>query len=72
MMDDFTVHCVVFFKVGPAVRGLRELIWVPLFFLSKVKLSLCLAKHHAMKTYAGVSALHGSELTASRPGRFTA
>jgi hypothetical protein len=45
----------------------------------KVKLSLCLTKHHAMKTYWGVevqlhaltSALDGGEWLASRPGRFT-
>jgi hypothetical protein len=46
----------------------------------KVKLSLCLTKHHAMKTYWGVevqlhafltSALDGGEWSASRPGRFT-
>jgi hypothetical protein len=47
----------------------------------KVKLSLCLTKHHAMKTYWGVevqlhtfftSALGGGERSASRPGHFTA
>jgi hypothetical protein len=46
----------------------------------KVKLSLCLTKHNAMKTYWGVegllqaflaSALVGGEWSASRPGRFT-
>jgi hypothetical protein len=50
----------------------------------KVKLSLCffLTKHHTVKTYWGVewryssthsltSALHRSEWSASRPGRFT-
>jgi hypothetical protein len=46
----------------------------------KVKLSLCLTKHHAMKTYWGVeiqlhalliSALDGGEWSASRPGCFT-
>jgi hypothetical protein len=45
----------------------------------KVKLSLCLNKHHAMKAYWGVeverhafltSALEGGERSASRPGRF--
>jgi hypothetical protein len=44
------------------------------------KLSLCLTKHHAMKTYWGVevwlytfltSALDGGEWSASQPGRFT-
>jgi hypothetical protein len=46
----------------------------------KVKLSLCLTKHHVMKTYWGVevylhafliSALDGGEWSTSRPGRFT-
>jgi hypothetical protein len=46
----------------------------------KVKLSLCLTKHHAMKTYWGVEAylhafltqaLDGSEWSASSPGSFT-
>jgi hypothetical protein len=46
----------------------------------KAKLSLCLAKHHAMKTYWGLevqlhafltSALKGDEWSASRPGRLT-
>jgi hypothetical protein len=46
----------------------------------KVKLSLCLSQHHAMKTYWGVelqlhafltSALGGGEWSDSRPGRFT-
>jgi hypothetical protein len=38
-----------------------------------VKLSLCLIKHHAMKTYWGflTSALDGGEWLASRPCRFT-
>jgi hypothetical protein len=36
----------------------------------KVKLSLCLIKHHAMKAYSLTSALHGGEWSASRPGRF--
>jgi hypothetical protein len=45
----------------------------------KVKLSLCLIKHHAMKMYKGVevwlrafiiSALDGRERTASHPGHF--
>jgi hypothetical protein len=44
-----------------------------------VKLSLCLVKHHAMKTYVGVevelhtilvSAIHGGEWSVSRPGHF--
>jgi len=48
--------------------------------LKKVKLSLCLTKCHAMKTYWGEevqlhaflpSALHGGERSASRSGRFT-
>jgi hypothetical protein len=42
----------------------------------KVKLSLCLTKHHVMKTYWGVkvfltSALGGGEWSTSHPGRFT-
>jgi hypothetical protein len=46
----------------------------------KVKLSLCLTKHRAMKTYWGVevllhvfltSGLYGGEWSASRSGRFT-
>jgi hypothetical protein len=46
----------------------------------KVKLSLCLTKSHAMKTYWEVevelhtfltSALYRGEWSASRPGRFT-
>jgi hypothetical protein len=46
----------------------------------KLKLSLCLTKHHAMKMYWGVevwlhafliSALDGGEWSASRLGRFT-
>jgi hypothetical protein len=46
----------------------------------KVKLSLCLTKHHTMKTYwewryssthSLTSALDGSEWSASRPARFT-
>jgi hypothetical protein len=45
----------------------------------KVQMSLCLTKHHAMKTYWGnggiapflTSALHGGEWSASLPGRFT-
>jgi hypothetical protein len=36
----------------------------------KVKLSLCLTKHHAMKTTFFTSALDRSERSASRPGRF--
>jgi hypothetical protein len=39
-----------------------------------VKLSLCLTKHHAMKTYWGAfltSALDGGEWSASLPGLFT-
>jgi hypothetical protein len=32
-----------------------------------IKLSLCLTKHHTMKTYRG----NGGEWTASCPGRFT-
>jgi hypothetical protein len=45
----------------------------------KVKLSLCLTKHHAMKTYGGVkvqfyafltSVLDGGDWSASPPGRF--
>jgi hypothetical protein len=45
-----------------------------------VKLSLCLTKHHAVKTYWGVevqrhtfltAALEGDEWSDSRPGRFT-
>jgi hypothetical protein len=47
---------------------------------AKVKLSLCLNKHHAMKTYWGVEvklhafltlAPHGDEWSASFPGSFT-
>jgi len=46
---------------------------------SKVKLSLCLTKHHAMKYWEGrystthllTSALEGGEWSASCPGRFT-
>jgi hypothetical protein len=46
----------------------------------KVKLSLCLTKHHAMKMYWGwmysathslTSELEGCEWSALRPGRFT-
>jgi hypothetical protein len=46
----------------------------------KVKLSLCLIKHHSIKTYGGVevylhafliSALDGGEWSASHPGRYT-
>jgi hypothetical protein len=46
----------------------------------KVKLSLYLSKHYAMKTYGGldieidvflISALVGGERSVSRPGRFT-
>jgi hypothetical protein len=46
----------------------------------KVKVFLCLTKHHAMKTYWGVevyfhafltSALDGDKWSGSRPGRFT-
>jgi hypothetical protein len=38
----------------------------------KIKLSLCLAKHHAMKaTHSLTSALDGDEWSDSRPGRFT-
>jgi hypothetical protein len=46
----------------------------------KVKFSLCLTKHHGVKTYDGVLVyfhafltltLDGVELSASRPGRFT-
>jgi hypothetical protein len=47
--------------------------------VKKVKLSLCLTKHHTMKTYCGVEAELPAFLTsalvggwsASRPGRFT-
>jgi hypothetical protein len=46
---------------------------------SETKLSLCLTKHHAMKTYWGSGSIasrirdqHGGEWSASRPGRFTA
>jgi hypothetical protein len=47
--------------------------------LGNVKLSLCLTKHHSVKTYGGVeeqllaltSALDAAEWSASRPGRFT-
>jgi hypothetical protein len=35
-----------------------------------VKLSLCLTKHHAMKTFLS-SVLDGGDWSASRPGRFT-
>jgi hypothetical protein len=47
----------------------------------KVDLSLCVTKHHVIKTYGGVaiklhylltSALGGGEWSASRPGRFNA
>jgi hypothetical protein len=46
----------------------------------KVKLSLCLTKHHTMKAYGGMevllhefltSALDGGEWLTSRPGHFT-
>jgi len=46
----------------------------------KVKLFLCLTKHHAVKAYGGMevwlhvfltSALDGDEWSASRPSRFT-
>jgi hypothetical protein len=37
----------------------------------KVKLSLCLTKHHAVKVYSLTSALDGGEWSASHPGRFT-
>jgi hypothetical protein len=45
----------------------------------KVKLFLCLTKHHAMKTHWGwmyrvthlISALEGGEWSVSRPGCFT-
>jgi hypothetical protein len=47
-------------------------------FKRKVKLSLCVTKHHAMKAYwrnssthSLISALDGGEWSASRPGRFT-
>jgi hypothetical protein len=45
-----------------------------------IKLSLCLTRHHAMKTYSGsegivhaflTSALDGGEWSASRPSHFT-
>jgi hypothetical protein len=47
-------------------------------YIYKVKSSLCLSKHHAMKTYWGsglhaflTSALDGGEWSASWPSRFT-
>jgi hypothetical protein len=44
----------------------------PVSEVKKVKLSLCLTKHYAMKACGGVaSALVGSEWSDSRPGRFT-
>jgi hypothetical protein len=54
--------------------------WDRLNIIIKVKLSLCLTKHHAMKTYWGSGyiaprildlGLDGGELSASRSGRFT-
>jgi hypothetical protein len=51
-----------------------------LYIYKKVKLSLCLTKHYAVKTYWEmevelyaflISALGGGEWSASRPGRFT-
>jgi hypothetical protein len=62
-------------------RVTAKLQWMSMKRLGKVKVkSLCLAKHHAMKTYWGVEvqlhaflawALDGSEWSTSRPGRFT-
>jgi len=49
------------------------------YVMVKVKLSLCLSKHHAVKTYGGAevllptltSVLDGGEWSTSHPGRFT-
>jgi hypothetical protein len=65
--------CVVLVITWSLLAKLNSWRW-------KVKLSLCLTKHHAMKTYWGMevqlhafltSALDGSEWSASRPDRFT-
>jgi hypothetical protein len=61
-------------------RSLSETLHKVVKGKGKVKLSLCLIKHYAMKAYEGVdvqihifltSALDGGEWSASRPGSFT-
>jgi hypothetical protein len=62
-------------------RGLEPLVRLLVKLKVKVKLSLCLTKHHAMKAYwwsGGIAprilltfALDGGEWSASRSGRFT-
>jgi hypothetical protein len=63
-----------YFKTMAKFKHLRTAVKV------KVKLSLCLTKHDAMKAYWGVEvwlpafltlALEGGEWSASRPGLFT-
>jgi hypothetical protein len=69
------------FEVFTAVKIQVAVFWVVTQALKvKVKLSLRLTKHHAMKTYWGVEVylhafltleLNGGEWSASLPGRFT-
>jgi hypothetical protein len=68
----------IIFQAERASNGRAEILSVRLDV--KVKLSLCLTKHHAMKTYWGVevylhtfltSALDGGEWSASPPVHFT-
>jgi hypothetical protein len=89
-----TIHCIVqkwsfvstisFFMVYMVYFLLSEGILVSIMriphIVIKVKLYLCLIKHHTMETYGGVestaphilmSALYGGEWTASHSGCFT-
>jgi hypothetical protein len=68
---------VIFLTKRPILQesGLQYTIWFHIKV--KVKLFLCLTKHHDMKTYCGeevyslTEALDGGEWSASCPGRFT-
>jgi hypothetical protein len=84
---DGSLQLRINFETMNPFRRMRRSTWTgdqsiskPLPTQVNVKLSLCLTKHHAMKTYWGwrysythslTSALDGSEWSVSRPGRFT-
>jgi hypothetical protein len=64
----------------PLLQAFRVSPWTLFQTWVKVKLSLCLTKHHAVKMYGGVevqihvfltSVLDGGKWSVSRPRRFT-